>query len=348
MAERFLDSLSSSQETSSLRRGIKLKNAALTDNVLISMIKQLEKGQEAAASLNTNVGVCSLIEQLFSIFRESKSIVLHSLIVLNYFISLSGSSSCSAASNPTWKHLLTHSDSCATLLSAIASHLADEEIISEGVRLLLSLTSEDSLLNKLLYHQSVHTKSIAPSVTDNSTIIGIANVLARMMKLRITDTRVMEQICHIIYNLTYEDDESFTGGCRSLLSELGVSDMLICKVLNVKEAESPIASVNFVEHDMAHSSKSELEKTVASSTKTAVSNNRISTIGNSREYSLTVAENDPASSVRSKKLNCLDIGLTKWVLRAVGALCRNHSDNQQIFFELGACEVVMKVRNLGT
>lgn len=342
MAERFLDSLSSSQETVSLRRGIKLKNEALTDSVLVSMIKHLEKGQEAAASLNTNVGVCSLIEQLFGVFRESKSIVLHSLIVLNFYISLSGSSSSSTGNNPVWKYLLTHSDSCGGLLSAIASHVSDEAIISQGVRLLLSLTSEDSLLNKLLHHQSLHIKSIAPSVADNSTVVGVANVLARMMMLCIKDVRVMEQICHIIYNLTYEDDDSLTGGCRSLLSQLGVSEMLINKVLNIKEAESSFIPVNSAGHSTAHGLELGQIVELAKDSKTSASNNN-----SIMEHAVTVAKNDGVSNTRSKKLNRLDIGLSKWVLRAVGALCRNHADNQQIFFELGACEVVMKLRNIG-
>jgi hypothetical protein len=352
MAEKLVDSMSSSQEIASLRRGIKLKNEAYTNNVLLIMIKQLEKGGEVATSYINNSGVCSLIEHLFETFRSSKPIVLNSIIILNFFVSIATGSSSSLS-----KHLLTRTDPCCGLISSIAYHLLDHQTINESVKLLLFLTSDESLLRKLLYHQSQRMKSVASDAINcgDLSTVGVSDVLLQIVRSYSVDTRLMERICHVIYNLAYDQDENMSEECRSYLSFLGFSKFLVDGILKLNEnlarsstglspaeGEAVTCSTSssqegshksmsdIVGDDVLNGSSSgECDGSVSSERQTQQSRTNL------------IGQSDGKRINSSSALAPINFGLAKWGLRALGALCREHTSNQQALFELGACEVVI-------
>jgi hypothetical protein len=353
MSEKLVDSMSSSQEIASLRRGIKLKNEAYTNNVLLIMIKQLEKGGEVATNYINNSGVCSLIEHLFETFRPSKPIVLNAIIILNFFVSIAAGSSSSLS-----KHLLTRTDPCCGLISSIAYHILDHQTINESVKLLLFLTSDENLLRKLLHHQCQRMKSVASDAFNcgDLSTVGVSDVLLQIVRSYSVDTRLMERICHVIYNLAYDQDENTSEECRSYLSFLGFSKFLVDGILKQNknlatfstglspadgEAETvattcacslpepnPNPTPDIVRDDILNDSNSG-ECDGSDSSERHIHQTRTTIIGQSdgnKSYSCSAP---------------INFGLAKWGLRALGALCREHTSNQQALFELGACEVVI-------
>ena len=360
MTEKFVDSMSTSQEIASLRRGIKLKNEAYTNNVLLIMIKQLEKGGELASNYINSSGVCSLIEHLFETFRSSKPIVLNALVILNYFISItSGSSSSSSTLS---KHLLTRTDPCCGLISSIALHILDQETVNESVRLLLFLTSEENLLRKLLYHQNQRMKSVASDVDncDDLSSVGISDVILKVVRIYCDDTRLMEVVCHIIYNLAYDQDENTSDECRSYLSFLGFNKFLVEGILKHSKPVLTFSTVSSTSSEEIVTSVSKTSPTEVPHHNTmqdSVGNNLVNDINADHVKVITSSEHlthrttTPSSGesdgngIHKEGSNCtiqsINFGLAKWGLRALGALCREHDSNQQAFFELGACDVVM-------
>lgn len=353
MSEKLIDSMSSSQEIASLRRGIKLKNEAYTNNVLLIMIKQLEKGGEVATNYISNSGVCSLIEHLFETFRSSKPIVLNAIIILNFFVSIAGGGSSTLS-----KHFLTRTDPCCGLISSIAYHILDHQTINESVKLLLFLTSNENLLRKLLHHQSQHMNSVAVNCDDLSTV-GVSDVLMEIARSYSVDTRLMGKICHVIYNLAYDQDENTSEECRSYLSSLGFSKFLVDGILKqnkrvatfsiglsppdceIEKCASCACTSRELNHDsmpdsvgdniLNYSDSGNCDRSITSEHQTHQSRNTL--IGRSNEGRVE----------SSSDLEPINFGLSKWGLRALGALCREHTSNQQALHELGACEVVIRL-----
>jgi hypothetical protein len=354
MSEKFVDSMSSSQEIASLRRGIKLKNENYTNNVLLIMIKQLEKGGEVATNYINNSGVCSLIEHLFEKFRTSRPIVLNALIILNFFVSIAAGSSSTLS-----KHLLTRTDPCSGLISSIACHILDHQTINESVKLLLFLTSEENLLRKLLLHQSQRMKSVASDAIncDDLSTVGVSDVLLQIVSSYSVDTRLMEKICHVIYNLAYDEDENTSEGCRSYLSFLGFGKFLVDGILKQNKyvatsrtGLSPTDGDTVTCAPYACPSRESNHQSLPDSVSDNILDNTNSgkcngSVSSERQTHQTIptliSQRDGNRIHSSSELEPINFGLSKWALRALGALCREHTSNQQALYELGACEVVI-------
>ena len=83
MSDRSTNAFSLTQEITSLRRGIKLKDEAYTSNTLLIIIRQLEKSNENSTSYALPGSNCSLIEQLYDVFPRSQTVVVNALVILN-------------------------------------------------------------------------------------------------------------------------------------------------------------------------------------------------------------------------------------------------------------------------
>lgn len=238
MSEGLIDSISSSQEIASLRRGIKLKDEAYTNNVLLILTKQLDKGGEVVASCLIASGACSLIEQLFDTFQSSQSVCLHAFILLNMLTSRSMGVTV-VGSSSILRKLLNQSETCSDLLTAIAAHLGDHAIVEQGIKIILYLSSHEILLKKLLIHENHYLKSLSNSPGERRTsrqslTSSLSGLLINVMCIYSSDDSLMVEVCHIVYNLTYDDDEDATGRCKSYLVELGISELLVREILRLR------------------------------------------------------------------------------------------------------------------
>ena len=238
-----MDSMSTPQEITSLRRGVKLKNETYTNSVILLMTQQIVKGGEGSASCLVAANICSILEQLFDVFQESQPICLNALVMLNMLISISVGATGAGSNNPIVRKLLTQPESCGGLLFAIATHLGDHAIVVQGVRLILFLTSHDPLLQRLLVHQNQHLTSLPATAAERKTpaecsSISITDVLTSVMRIYGNDVSLMEDICHAVYNLTYEEEEGNVGSCRSYFVELGIGELLVRRILVTRDATS--------------------------------------------------------------------------------------------------------------
>ena len=369
-----MDGMSSPQDIVSLRRGMRLNNPAYIINVLLILTKQLENGGEAAANSLVTAGVCGLLEQLFDVFRGSKSVCLNALTLFNMLISLSINPASTSSSN-VWKKLLSQPESCSSIVTAIAAHMGDSSIASQGIKLLFYLSSDDLSLKKLLIHQSNHIKSSGErAVSRESSSNSVCDVLVNVMLLYSSNSSLMKCVCRAIYNLTYEDD----GGCRSYLVELGVTDLILRGILLPRNATTETNSILEVRRSSSASDNpqklsvncantgEESEEVITSelTTDSDIENTDISGNQAVKSYNTTTAENTNTQDFYTQKKQwiervsqldtgekfdatqwCDEIELAKWGLRALGSLCRHHPDNQETFNRLGACSVVIAVGN---
>ena len=167
---------------SSLKRRLKVKNAAYTNNVLLILIRHLEKGEEATASTLAAAGTIGLLEQLFEIFKASESICMNAFIILNLMTSLSSSTSVSSSNPlPLTKRFLCHSESFKGILSAATSHYSNMSVISHGIQLILFLSSNEELLRKMLLHQNVHIQNFT-TIPNGITSYCVSDVLIKVVR----------------------------------------------------------------------------------------------------------------------------------------------------------------------
>lgn len=391
----------------SLKRGLKVKNEPYTNNVLLILIRHLEKGGEAIASTLAVAGTTGLLEQLFEIFQDSESICMNALIILNLVISLSSSTSVSSSNPlPISKRLLCHSKSFSGILSAITCHSSNISVVSQGIQLILFLSSDEVLLRKILHHQEQH-------IQKSSTVLNgtcVSDMLTNVMHTYSSNGSLMESVCHILYNLTYDDEEE-DGVCRSYLAMLGMCKLLVDLLHNSdkigsvsshhadNDAEKAISSGQFKEQSglvalpfqyhptfPSNRLKAEIEpyspapNSSSSSTDSKNHNDNSSKRNIDLNQAIAQAIDDekhddyiekqleerlkdaagmlPAQTPNLKMPNSvtntptnihseshyLEIGLGKWCLRAIGALCRHHAENQEAFSQLHACELIMHLR----
>jgi hypothetical protein len=220
---------------SSLKRGLKVKNAAYTNNVLLILIRHLEKGGEATASTLAAAGTIGLLEQLFEIFQGSDSICMNAFIILNLMTSLSSNTSVSSSNPvPITKRFLCHSESFKGILSAITVHYFNMSVVSQGIQLILFLSSNDDLLRKMLLHQNEHIQK-STKVSNGITSVCVSDVLVKVMRNNSNNNSLMESVCRTIYNLTYDDEEG-DGVCRSYLAKLGMCKLLVDLLYNSGKA----------------------------------------------------------------------------------------------------------------
>ena len=372
MSDRSTNGLSLTQEIASLRRGIKLKDEAYTSNTLLIIIRQLEKSNENSTSYALTGSNCSLIEQLFDVFPRSQTVVVNALVILNNLISSSTATHGNGSNNPIWKQLLSRTESCSGLIIAIASHLPDHAVATQSLQLILSLSSQESPLKKMLDHQHQRMRLNTERTTegiivDEINCFGISDVLLKLMRDHSDNSQVMEQICHILYNLTYEDDDDMSEECRDYLSELGAGELLLAKLVGpmgflcrlgtekiqlcvVAEEDSGITSHTADVDTKDTATHLDLELTALSKVDQGMiflTENETNNVVTSKHSCTQTLASQPAAATEFswQPVRDMDIGLAKWGMRALGSLCRHHVQNQQVFHRLGACEMVMHVKN---
>ena len=370
MSDRLTTGSSFTQEIASLRRGIKLKDEAYTCNILLIIIRQLKKGNENSTSYSSSGSTCSLIEQVFETFPGSQEIVVNALVIMNLMISVSTATHGNGSSNPIWKQILTRPEPCSGLIIAIANHLHDPAIAAHSLKLILSLSSQEGPLKKLLDHQHQRMRLMTQKIKEGVFVdailcFSVSDVLLKLMRDHIKNSQMMEQICHILYNLTYEDDDNMSEECRNYLSELGVCELLLLRLggpegllcrlgtENVKEGSIVLEDSASVSH------KADADITGQSPQLDTESIARAQT---GQDLSIPSASDQCSSDYEGSKHGCtqtgpcrptecnwqsvptMDIGLAKWGMRALGSLCRHHVQNQEAFHLLKACEMVMHVK----
>ena len=384
MSDSLIDSMSSLQEIGCLRKGIKIKDEVYTNNVLLILTKQLDTCGEMFASSLIAGGACSLIEQLFSTFPSSQSVILHALLILNMLTSWSSGATL-VGSSSIHRKLFHQSETCCDIMKAIAAHLYDHAVVEQGIKLILYFSSHEILLKKLLSHENHYFKSLSVCsaerrVSVQSLTSSYSDLLVNVMYIYSGDVSLMKEICHIVYNLTYDDEEDSTGRCKSYLVDQGIGDLLIREILRPGNITPGMHS-----RGGEGSKSSEISLTVESSATdtraqdVAISPSEVSVDiihGDLKSKaiikSLHIDDLNPESlddigvltSVRRwseeisriksnhKKNGCsianseLDITLAKWGLRAVGSLCRHNSKNQQVFGLLGICDLIMDLKDL--
>ena len=373
MSDRLTTGSSFTQEIASLRRGIKLKDEAYTCNILLIIIRQLEKGNENSTSFSSSGSTCSLIEQLFETFPGSQAIVVNALVIMNLLISVSTATHGNGSSNPIWKQILTGPEPCSGLIIAIAKHLHDQAIATQSLKLILSLSSQEGPLKKLLDHQHQQIRLMTQRIKEGVFVdailcFSVSNVLLKLMRDHIKNSHMMEQICHILYNLTYEDDDNMSEECRNHLSELGVGELLLLRLggpggllcslgtENAKECSIVVDDSATVPHTADVDSTGQSPQLDTELIARAQKDQNLSIPLTSYQWSSDYegskhgcTQTGPSQPTDATECNWqsvpeMDIGLAKWGMRALGSLCRHHVQNQQAFHLLQACEMVMHVK----
>jgi hypothetical protein len=369
MSDRLTTGSSFTQEIASLRRGIKLKDEAYTCNILLIIIRQLEKGNENSTSCSSSGSTCSLIEQLFEAFPGSQEIVVNALVIMNLLISVSTATHGNGSGNPIWKQILTRPEPCSGLIIAIANHLHDQAIAAHSLKLILSLSSQEGPLKKLLDHQHQRMRLMTQKIKEGVFVdailcFSVSDVLLKLMRDHIKNSQMMEQICHILYNLTYEDDDNMSEECRNYLSELGVCELLLLRLGGPEGLLCRLGTENFKEGSIVvedsasvpHKADADIGQSPQLDTES------IARAQKDQDFSIPSAFDQCSSDYEGSKDGCtqtepcqptecnwqsvpkMDIGLAKWGMRALGSLCRHHVQNQEAFHLLKACEMVMHVK----
>ena len=203
-------------------------------------------------------------------------------------------------------------------------------------------------------------------VVDEINCLGISDVLLKLMRDHSDNSQVMEQICHILYNLTYEDDD-MSEECRNYLSELGVGELLLAKLVgpvgflcrlgtekvqlcSVAEEDGGITSHTADVDTNDTATHLDLELTAQSKVDQGIiflTDNEANSVGAWKRSCTQTLPSQPTAATEFswQPVPDMDIGLAKWGFRALGSLCRHHVQNQQVFNRLGACEMVMHVKN---
>ena len=111
---------------------------------------------------------CNYLEQLLGIHQTSSVVCLNVLNSMNLVVNLTGGLTARNNKKGSYRqYLLTRIDSCQLVLGALFAHLDNVFVVSQGVKLLNALTSDESLLAKLIAHMTVFESDAAPlSVCD--------------------------------------------------------------------------------------------------------------------------------------------------------------------------------------
>ena len=106
---------------------------------------------------------CNYLEQLLGIYQTSSVVCLNVLNSLNLVVNLTGGLTARNNKKVSYRqYLLTRADSCQLVLGALFAHLDNVFVVSQGVKLLNALTSDESLLAKLITHMT--TGPLPPSL----------------------------------------------------------------------------------------------------------------------------------------------------------------------------------------
>ena len=142
-------------------------DAATTNDIVVCIVRLMEKQGESFVHQLGTVG-CNYLEQLLRIYVDSSVVCLNVLNSLNLVVNLTGGLTARNNKKGSYRqYLLTRADSCQLVLGSLFPHLDNVFVVSQGVKLLNALTSDESLLAKLIAHMTTFDDGAAPlSVCD--------------------------------------------------------------------------------------------------------------------------------------------------------------------------------------
>ena len=119
---------------------------------------------------------CNYLEQLLGIYQTSSVVCLNVLNSLNLVVNLTGGLTARNSKKVSYRqYLLTRADSCQLVLGALFAHLDNVFVVSQGVKLLNALTSDESLLAKLIAHMTT-------SVDGAATPLSVCDLVVSVMR----------------------------------------------------------------------------------------------------------------------------------------------------------------------